>query len=150
MTPERTTLFDPTAMNISDTTILALDVGAKRIGVAIKPSGQMMALPLTIVAVTDEETAMQEIRDLISGRQVQVVVVGLPMHQDPAQMRLVKRFTRRLREKIQGVRWRFVDETLTSHAAETARQESGLPRPAKGEDDAAAALILEAFLQKPG
>jgi putative holliday junction resolvase len=127
--------------------ILALDVGAARIGVAVKPAGQSMVLPLTVVPAVPEAAGFQKLRGLIDDRQARVVVTGLPLHADPAQAQAIKRFVRRLRRGVSGVRWRFCDETLTSAAAaETARELGERSRSARADDDRAAALILETFL----
>lgn len=143
-------MTDPATPPLQETSIVAIDHGRKRIGVAVKPAGQRMALPLRVVDGADPARAMEELRGIIAERGAGIVVVGLPLNADPAQAREVKRFTRKLREGVAGVRWRFVDETLTSHAAEELRRDSGLGPLREGDDAAAAALILEAYLQKPG
>jgi putative holliday junction resolvase len=128
--------------------VLSLDVGAARVGVAVKPAGQSMALPLTVLSAVPEPTAFAAIRNLIAQRDARVVVVGLPLHADPAQAQSVKRFVRRLRRGVTGVRWRFYDESLTSaEAAETGQALGESPRSARPDDDRAAALILESFLE---
>jgi RNase H-fold protein (predicted Holliday junction resolvase) len=62
----------------------------------------------------------------------------------------VKRYVRRLRRGIEGVRWRFCDETLTSVAAAEIGRELGEGRSSKPDDDRAAALILETWLSARG
>lgn len=131
-------------------TILAIDHGERRIGLAIKPAGEEIVLPLKIVDAEREDAAMEEIRGIIAGREVDIVVAGLPLASDPTQAQRVKRFTRRLRSRIKGVRWRFVDESLTSekaHELERAVRTAGRAKPI---DDMAAALILETFIDSPG
>ena len=90
--------------------------------------------------------AMEAIRKIIAERKVDLVVVGLPIHEDETQAKRVKRFTRKLRQGTTGVRWRFVDETLTSEAARDSSVQLGTRSPKKPIDDSAAALILESFL----
>lgn len=126
--------------------ILGLDVGGARIGVAVKPEGQEMVLPLTVVRARPEEAACQAIRALIAERRVRLVVVGLPLNADPSQAREVKRFTRQLRRGVSGVMWRFCDETLSSVAAAEIGRALGEGRRAAPDDDRAAAIILQGFL----
>jgi len=85
---------------------------------------------------------------IIRERGVGIVVFGLPVHDDPAQAREVKRFARKLRAGLKGLRCRFVDETLTTAEASAMKRASGLRRGKSRQDDLAAALILESFLEQ--
>jgi len=130
-------------------TILSIDHGAKRIGLAIKPAGQKMVLPLGIVPGDRGKDSLNFIRRVITERKADIVVVGLPLHHEDSQAREVKKFTRKLREGVHGVRWKFVDETLTSQGALDRMRDSGLEGTSRRPlDDHAAVLILEAFLQE--
>ena len=130
---------DMTAM-----TILGMDWGARRIGLAIKPAGQDWALPSRVMHVRDETSAIQAVREAIGAGGVQAVVTGLPLHEDPAQAAQVRRFCRKAREQVKGVRWFFADESLTTQQADTL----SLDRPShKPTDDLAASLILETFIR---
>lgn len=125
-------------------TILGMDWGARRIGLAIKPAGQDWALPSRVLTVRDEPSAIQAVREAIGAGGVQAVVAGLPLHADPAQAAQVRRFCRKAREHLRGVRWFFVDESLTTQQADTL----SVDRPShKPTDDLAAALILETFIR---
>jgi putative holliday junction resolvase len=136
-----------TQSGLRSVAVVGLDVGGARIGVAVKPTGQSIVLPLTVVPALPEAAAFSTLRGLIAERNARVVVAGLPLDADPAQAQSVKRFIRRLRRGMTGVRWRFCDETLTSAAAsETARALGERSRSARPDDDRAAALILETFL----
>lgn len=126
--------------------VLGLDVGSARIGVAVKPEGQEMVLPLAVVRARPDEAACEAIRALIGERGVRLVVVGLPLNADPSQAREVRRFTRRLRRGVTGARWRFCDETLSSVAAAEIGRTLGEGRRAAPDDDRAAAIILQGFL----
>lgn len=140
---------EPSTASIADEAILAIDHGTARIGLAVKPAGARVVLPLAVLEIGGKKDGNEPIRKIIAEREITLVVVGLPLNADPSQMQIVKRFTRKLRKGVQGVRWRFTDETLSSHAAEN----SG-PPPAGGArkkpvDDRAAAIILEGYLQNP-
>ncbi len=58
----------------------------------------------------------------------------------------VRRFCRRAREGTAGVRWFFVDESLTSREADSISVDKGSRR--RPTDDLAAKLILETFVQQ--
>lgn len=131
---------------LRDLTILAVDHGEERIGLAIKPAGQMTALPMMIIAGQPVDSALESIRNTIDSRGVEIVIIGLPVHENPTQERRVKRFARRLRQGVRGVRWRFADESLTSSEASGLARRAGR-RSGEAIDDLAAALILETYIQ---
>lgn len=137
-----------------DEAVLGLDYGLRRIGMAIKPAGQRQALPLRVIEAEPPARAMEAIHDLLRERGVSAVVVGLPFDSDPHQARLTRKFVRKLREGVRGVRWHFVDESDTTAEAHELRMEAGVSaRGRKGRsrpvDDRAAAVILESFLSSP-
>jgi putative Holliday junction resolvase len=133
-------------------TLLGVDWGRRRIGLAIKPAGQDWPLPSQTLTTGDEREAMDGLREAILRSGAQGVVVGLPLHPDPAQAREIKRFCRKTRQAITGVRWFFVDESLSTKAAEDLAQAHPLSagrlhRTDRPSDDLAAAIILETFIQ---
>lgn len=138
---------EPAISGVADEAILAIDHGTARIGLAVKPAGGHVVLPLAVLEVGGKKEGIDEIRKIISEREITLVVVGLPLNADPEQMQIVKRFTRRLRKGVRGVRWRFADETLSSHAAENPELPVAIQTKKKAVDDRAAAIILETYLQ---
>ncbi len=124
-------------------TVLGVDWGQRRIGLAIKPAGQDWPLPRRTLTVKDEARAIEALRHEIKANGAQAVVVGLPEHPDPTQAAEIKRFCRKTRQGMSGVRWFFVDERLTTQRAD----ELSLELPGhKPTDDLAAALILDSFI----
>lgn len=124
-------------------TLLGVDYGRRRFGLAVKPAGQDWALPREVLHVTDPSTAVDGLQRALAETGAEAIVIGLPEHDDPTMAVEVRRFCRRARRRITGVRWFFVDETLTSQAAEAISIGGGRGRPS---DDLAAKLILESFL----
>jgi len=59
-------------------TILGLDLGEKRIGVAFVNAGTTIAFPLATIAVKGRQKVLEEIKKLIASRKVEKIVVGLP------------------------------------------------------------------------
>jgi putative Holliday junction resolvase len=122
---------------------LGIDYGSRRVGLATADSDAKIAAPLKAVAPHELADAIKE------HGPFEAVVVGLPRGldgQDTPQTLAVQRFT-------DDVLWRrlhiepvFQDEAGTSALAEDRLRESGKPY-AKGDiDAAAAALILQDYL----
>ncbi len=139
--PEALTLSSVLSLNV-----LALDMGNARIGVAFKAASQRMVLPIAVVPAIPERRAFERLHQMIRERDIRMVIVGLPVHEDRTQADHIRKSVRRLRNDIRGVRWRFHDETLTSSAATDIGRELGERRNTRPDDDRAAALILESFL----
>ena len=129
---------------------LGLDVGERRIGVAIADELGSIASPLTIV--TRRQGDLAELRDIARMRGVDLVVVGLPTGlsgREGPQAAVVRAFADALDDAVgDGIEVVFWDERLTTAVAERALRERGRRRGrAKGEVDAvAAAVILQGYL----
>lgn len=133
-------------MTNNDAHIVALDVGAKRIGVATAHVIARLPAPLQTLEVTDD--IAQQILQILSEQQAIALVVGLPRGmegQETAQTHAVEEFIASFRQQITiPVYWQ--DEAVTSVLSEAALQakKGGYT---KGDIDAhAATLILEDFL----
>ncbi len=125
-------------------TLLGLDWGRRRMGLAIKHAGRDWALPKAVLTPTNEQDAIEQLRGAIEQSRPGGVVVGLPIHPDPSRAQEIKRFCRRARQGLRGVRWFFADERLTTEAADSISMDRPAKRPT---DDLAAVMILETFLQ---
>lgn len=134
-------------MQASPSSILALDVGTVRIGVAIASSGVGLPRPLTTLA--NDEQFSQNLRLIVNSEAVHTIVVGLPRGldgQETAQTSLVRVFASQL-QPIVALPMPFQDEALSSARAKTELQARGKPYQ-KGDVDAlAATFILEDYLQ---
>jgi putative Holliday junction resolvase len=129
---------------------LALDVGEKRIGVAVSDETETLASPRTIIRRTSTMAALEAVARLIAESGAEVVVVGLPVSFDGqlyGQARAIQAFAAKLRERIaQPVV--FADETLSSVRAEEALRAAGVrpDRIRERLDAAAAVVILQDYL----
>jgi len=133
---------------------LGIDLGSKRIGLAMSDEGGKWATPLEVITASPEE-ALGRIIQLIAREQVGQVVVGLPLNMDGSlgtQARNAIAWGNDLtaRAKIPVV---FVDERLSSFDAEQQliqRRQAGeklTRKKKKGQLDAiAAAGFLQDFL----
>jgi putative Holliday junction resolvase len=128
---------------------LGLDVGDRRIGVALSDSEGILASALTVVERKEDSLAIKAIVDIIDQKQVEQIVVGLPRSLDGSlgrQVDKVKEFTRRL-NRYTKVPVAYRDERLTTVMAQRLRRLSG-GRKGRGDDAQAAALILQSYLDE--
>jgi len=131
---------------------LGLDVGKKRIGVAGCDGTGLIATGLRTIHRRSLQQVLQELRELIDERQVQVLVVGLPYNMDGSlgpQARHVQKFA----DTISGVLQlpvEYVDERLTSFQAEQLIIAEGRSLIQNKEliDRKAASLILQQWLDE--
>ncbi|MEF3274808.1 MAG: Holliday junction resolvase RuvX [Chloroflexus sp.] len=130
--------------------ILGLDVGERRIGVAISDAEARIAAPVTTIAAHPPERAIARIADLVAERGVTLVVVGLPLTmrgERGPQALAVQRFAEALATALPCPVELF-DERLTSVAAEQMLRNLGL-KPARIKqqiDQVAASIILQDYL----
>lgn len=127
--------------------LLALDVGEKRIGVAVADSKVRIAIAYDTIEVNGSE--IEQIARLIGQETIDTVVIGYPRNQQgepTAQTTYVETFA----EKLQGIapEIMFQDESLTSVKAEELLKRQKKPY-TKGDIDAlAASLILQDYLEQ--
>ena len=134
-------------MRPTRSTLLALDVGAKRIGVAASDLASRLPHPLTTIdAENDPGGAVQE---LIVKHGAIGMVIGLPRGldgQETAQTHAVRDFAEQLKQHISLPQY-WQDEAVTSRQAEEELRRRGKPYK-KGDIDAlSATYILEDFLR---
>ncbi|OIP30807.1 MAG: hypothetical protein AUK47_24230 [Deltaproteobacteria bacterium CG2_30_63_29] len=129
--------------------VLCLDVGSRRIGVALGDPLGYTAQPLTVVFRGPDDAS--QIRDLVSEHDVATVVVGLPLalsgQVGPAVKR-TRKFIDTLLPLLAGVELVEWDERMTTTAAERALIEGGVRRAQRKNliDAVAASLILQSYL----
>ena len=126
--------------------IVALDVGTKRIGVAVADSSVPIAMPLETVDV--DGTEIDAIKRIVDDRRAEKVVVGYPRNQSgdaTEQTAISEAFGRKVAAFTKVV---YQDESLTSIMAEDRLKAAGKPY-TKGDIDAAAAtIILQDYLEQ--
>jgi len=128
---------------------LGLDIGDKRIGVALSDPQGILASPLTIINRRNDRADIEAIIAIVSQNQVGQIIVGLPLSMDGrvgTQAEKVKIFTRELSNHIQ-VPVEFRDERLSTVSVKRLMQ--AVRRTRKTRHDAmAAALILQSYLDE--
>jgi putative Holliday junction resolvase len=134
---------------------LGIDLGSRRVGLALSDEGGKFATPFEVLEIQTEVEATQYITALILKEGIDRLVVGLPLNMDdtigPAA-RAAMKWGREISEKS-GKPVIFVDERLSSFAAEQSlneRKRGGEKMTRKGKrqrlDAIAAAGFLQAFL----
>jgi putative holliday junction resolvase len=129
---------------------MALDVGGRRIGVALSDTTRVLASPLTTLRAEPRDRALSEIAALVQRHEVVEVVVGLPLTLSGAigpQAHLIQLFVERLKGVLTAPIHLF-DERLTTVAAERMMLDLGMkPEQRKARiDEVAASIILQDFL----
>jgi putative holliday junction resolvase len=136
---------------------LGLDVGSKRIGVAGCDGLGLIATGITTIWRSSFQEDIAQLSSIIADRQAEILVLGLPYTMDGnigSQAKQVQKFARRLAAVIE-LPIEFVDERLTSYAAEQMMMAAGISVSQNKAtiDRIAAAVILQQWLddrrQKP-
>ncbi len=125
---------------------MALDVGTKRIGVAV--AHVVARLPRPLTTLTASEQSVAEVAALVRQEKVYELVVELPQSMDGSaseQTRYTQDFAERLRAAV-PVPVHLVNEALTSVQAETELR--GKVHTKADIDALAACYILERFLEQ--
>ena len=129
--------------------LMALDVGTKRIGIALADSFIKIAIPFTTVEINNVDSAIKQIIEIISKEEIDVLVVGLPRNQsgeETSQTAYTKEFVKNFEYSVDKIC--FQDESLTSIQAEDRLKSYGKPY-SKGDIDMnAASIILQDYLEE--
>jgi putative Holliday junction resolvase len=125
--------------------VLALDYGSARCGCALSDATGSIATPIEPVERPGTRRGMQRLQELVRERDVELVVVGLPLSLDGGdseQTRETRAFAARLAERLGAVPVELYDERFTTRLA----QRSAGPH-AAAEDSRAAAHLLAHWLE---
>lgn len=140
--------------------VLALDVGQRRIGVAMSDPHGILAAPLTTLKAVPHTRVLHQIIELVQEHAVDKVVIGLPltMRGDIGpQAQVIQEFATALEQAMKQAQERtrqspvpvlLFDERLTSVVAEQMMRDLGI-RPEKRKeriDEVAASIILQDYL----
>ena len=144
------------ADNLPATTgrLVALDLGAKRVGVAVSDELRLTANPLPFIERRSWKDLLRRVAEIIEAYDARGLVIGLPLGLDGSEndaarqaRRLAENFRRSLNVPVY-----LQDERLTTFAAEEKLKSEGV-RPGEIEnkvDSESAALILRDFIEITG
>jgi putative Holliday junction resolvase len=137
-------------MTASATRILGLDLGSKRVGLAVSDADARIAFPAGVLERRGRKADLAALRELCTEREVGEIVVGLPIHlsgrKGPAAVAAAD-FARALAEAT-GLPVALQDERWTTREAERALGDMGQRREHQRRhvDEVAATLILRTYL----
>lgn len=123
---------------------LGIDHGEKRMGIAISDPEGRIAFPKRVIFNRGNTRMMEQIRSLLQEEGISEVVVGLPISMDGGETdetRNVRRFAEELKKNT-VLPIHFENEVLTTRLVE----QFGVKK--EHTDEAAAALILQSYLDK--
>ena len=126
--------------------VMALDIGTKRIGVALSDEGRSLATPREVIAFTSFADLIAKLKHIVAEQQVTALLVGHPLSLNGAegpQAQRVAKAAQRIRAGLQ-LPLTLWDERLTTVQAQAlrpARRQRRAPL-----DHIAAALLLQDYL----
>ena len=125
-------------------TIIAIDVGLKRIGVAISPDSKI-ALPSTPVLRKNRNQAANEISQILKTKNAKTLVVGIPKGGSSEE-----EMSRRIRHFVSLLEFDgeicYIDESFSSFEADGLREFSTRKKDGK-LDSLSAMIILQRYLE---
>ena len=133
--------------------VLGIDLGRRRIGLAISDASERIALPAGTLESKGRAKDLAAIRALVSERGVRHVVVGLPLHMDGRagpEAEAARAFAAALAAEL-ALPVDVLDERWSTVEAERALRETGASRrrrPRGAADALAATLLLRTFLER--
>ncbi|MFI3167431.1 MAG: Holliday junction resolvase RuvX [Bacillota bacterium] len=133
--------------------IIALDVGDVRIGIASSDMLRIIASPYETYTCKKDDRDFEYIKEVVKKQDADTVVLGLPLNMDGTdslQTEKVRAFKEKLATYLgEEIKLVFVDERLTSVAAEKILLESDMSRAKRKMtiDKIAASIILDSYLK---
>ena len=132
--------------------ILALDLGKKRIGLALSDPLGITAQGLPTLQRTRIREDLDALAELAAEHEVVLFLMGNPLHMSGAEGRqadYAHEFGGRLAART-GIEIRYWDERLTTVEAQRVLRESGvsLEKRKRAVDRLAAVILLESFLDR--
>lgn len=150
LTPHEISVFKPL-----NRPLLALDLGDKRIGVAISDRTWMIASTLEVIQHEKFTLSAQRIQTLYQEHKACALIIGLPLNMDGThgpRTQSIQDFARNFNALYPNVPIAFWDERLSTVAVETVLVKADLSRKRRKEviDKVAATYILQGFLDRMG
>jgi putative Holliday junction resolvase len=130
--------------------VLALDYGSARCGCALSDPTGTIVTPVEVVARPGTKRGFARLRELVREREVEHVVVGLPLSldgSDTEQTRETRAFARELSLRLgEEIPVEMHDERFTTRMAQRIDGAGGAGGFKTSEDSRAAAHLLESWL----
>ena len=129
--------------------VMALDIGTKRIGIALSDYLLMLANGHSYISRTPEDKALTQIQNIAKENNVKKIVIGIPYNMDGTEGNQAKD-CKEFASKIKNYEIIYEDERLTSDTAEENLRNKKIDfRKDKGLVDVeSACIILEQYLNR--
>lgn len=127
--------------------LLGIDYGTKRVGIAIGDTESRVAVPYDMLEFSG--ITLASISEIVQREKIEAIVVGVPktLHgEEGRSCKLVRQFVEEL--KSLGIKIILEDERLTTVEVERAMRGYGKAKRGIQKDAAAAAIILQSYLDK--
>ncbi|HNT75967.1 MAG TPA: Holliday junction resolvase RuvX [Anaerolineae bacterium] len=127
---------------------LALDLGRRRVGVAISDALGMLARPLEVFKRSSRVADFAHVAELVKAQGAETLVIGLPLQMDGSEgenIAWVREYSAAMEAAV-GTPVEFWDERLTTVEAEDIMREQGKVPDKNWIDAVAAAVILQGYL----
>ncbi len=131
--------------------LLGLDFGEKRIGVAVAVEGTSLATGVSTVEIKSRQQVLDEIKKLAAEYQIDKIVVGLPKTLKGEMGIAAQKMSEKLawyQDQLKEMEWIFWDERLSTAEVERILLQADLSRQRRKEvrDQLAAQRILQNYL----
>jgi putative pre-16S rRNA nuclease len=133
--------------------VLALDVGGRRLGVAVSDPTRTVAQPLTTLQRSTPEADAGALGRLAAEQGATVLVIGLPLDlrgREAVAAKQVRAYAGELAPLLPGIELTFVDERMSTVVAERSLRQQGVGGRARRRvvDRVAATVFLQTWLDR--
>ena len=131
--------------------LLAIDYGARRVGLALSDPLKMIASPYRTIINKNNTILIEEIERVIAAEDVELTIIGLPLGmagQKTEQTKKVEEFVDKLTDR--GIIIKYEDERWSSVAAKRSMKEQNIKSGYNKDlvDQTAAAIFLQQYLDR--
>ncbi len=131
--------------------LLAIDYGARRVGLALSDPLKMIASPYRTIINKNTTILIEEIERIIAAEDVELTIIGLPLGmagQKTEQTKKVEKFVDKLTDR--GIIIKYEDERWSSVAAKRSMKEQNIKSGYNKDlvDQTAAAIFLQQYLDR--
>ena len=131
--------------------LLAIDYGARRVGLALSDPLKMIASPYRTIIKKNNTILIEEIERIIAAEDVELTIIGLPLGmagQKTDQTKKVEEFVDKLTDR--GIIIKYEDERWSSVAAKRSMKEQNIKSGYNKDlvDQTAAAIFLQQYLDR--
>ena len=131
--------------------ILSVDYGDARTGIAVCDKMEILASPVTVIHESYEPKVIAKIKEIVSEKKPELIVVGLPVNMDGSKGERAKKctlFAEKLREET-GIEVKLCDERLTTVSAHRVLSDNNVRGQKRKNvvDAVSAVMILESYMK---